>query len=314
MDQRLDAERHHDVDGAADFDAKELGRHYAHDRDRHAVDRHPRADHARGAVESPLPQAIADDGDRAVRSAARPIVGFRERAAEQRRHAERREIAPAREDPVGWLPFSPFREVEARCHRGEAAVERRQVRREAVPHRGVPAEAGGEAASRRGVVRDGEEPVRIGDRQRPHQQAVDHAEDRGVRADAESERQDDDRGESWRSPEHPDGEPYVLPKRIERGDPACVTRCRDRRHGVLPPVSARRALAYRRDLKTYTSRLIQVVKTELSRRGRSGRFGSWTRPSGTRFRSGSAADWRPRGRRRPGSRRCRRRRRGWCWG
>ena len=70
MDQRFDAERQRDVERAADFDAEELGRRHANDGDGDAVHGHPRTDDAGGAAEPPLPQAIADDGDRSVRSAA----------------------------------------------------------------------------------------------------------------------------------------------------------------------------------------------------------------------------------------------------
>ena len=72
----------------------------------------PLADRVGRAAELPLPEAVADDRDRAIRSAAARVVGWRERAAEHRRHAERVEHAAARPEAVHELRLAAGREVE----------------------------------------------------------------------------------------------------------------------------------------------------------------------------------------------------------
>ena len=72
--QRHGADRHGDVERPADVDAKELRRRHADDREGHALDGQRTADGVRRAAEAPLPEGVADDRDRTVRPAARPIV------------------------------------------------------------------------------------------------------------------------------------------------------------------------------------------------------------------------------------------------
>ena len=78
------------------------------------------------AAEAPLPEAVTDDGDRTVRAAAALVVGFRERAAEHRRHAERVEHPAARPDAVDELRLAALREVEALRAPRERVVEERR--------------------------------------------------------------------------------------------------------------------------------------------------------------------------------------------
>ena len=58
-----------------------------------------------------------------------------------------------------------------------------------------------------------DEPVGVRVRQRLEQDAVDEAENRGVAADPERERQDRYRGEAWPAGKSPDGRADVLHKR-----------------------------------------------------------------------------------------------------
>ena len=64
-----------DVERAADVGAEEALRRDADDREGHALDRQASADDVRRAAVPPLPEAVADHRDRAVRPAAARIVG-----------------------------------------------------------------------------------------------------------------------------------------------------------------------------------------------------------------------------------------------
>ncbi|MDP7340395.1 MAG: hypothetical protein QGI10_04785 [Vicinamibacterales bacterium] len=61
---------------------------------------------------------------------------------------------------------------------------------------------------------DGDQPVRLGERQRTEQHAVDETEDRRVGADPERQRQHDGRCEAGAPPQLPDAIAHVLPKLI----------------------------------------------------------------------------------------------------
>ena len=93
---------------------------------RHAVDRQRRADHVRGAAESPLPEPIADDRDRAVRAAALHVVGGREHAAEQRGHAERRKKSPLATSPSAGCVSPPCDRSTRAGAQAKPPVERRR--------------------------------------------------------------------------------------------------------------------------------------------------------------------------------------------
>jgi len=82
-------ERQRHVERASNVDAEELRRGHANNRDGGAVHDERCADRARGPGETTLPEPLADDRDRPLRTPTRSIVGGRERAAENRRHAER---------------------------------------------------------------------------------------------------------------------------------------------------------------------------------------------------------------------------------
>src|SRR5207237_8622485 len=100
VDERLVAERKHDVEGAADLRTEAISRRDANHGDRHAFDVQRAADRVGGAAKAPLPEAVADHGDRAVWTAAALVVGVREGATEHRRHTERLEHRAARPDAV----------------------------------------------------------------------------------------------------------------------------------------------------------------------------------------------------------------------
>ena len=133
-------------------------------------------------------------GDRAVRPASGPIVGWRERAASNRRDAERHEIPAAGEDPCHGLPLAALRQVESCGRPRESAVEERRLRLEFFPHRKAPGDTGLSPGDG-GVGGDRHEPMRVGYGERTQEKAVDDPKDRRVRANAQRERERNRRGE-----------------------------------------------------------------------------------------------------------------------
>ena len=80
-----------DVERPSNLRTEELGRCHPDDRERDALDDERRADDVGVPAETPLPHPVADDRHRTIRSATPHIVGCRERTAEERWHAKRRE-------------------------------------------------------------------------------------------------------------------------------------------------------------------------------------------------------------------------------
>ena len=79
--QRLGAERHRDVEGAADLQPEEFAGRDADDREGHAIEAEGPAERRGCAAELTLRVAVADHRDRPVRTAAGTIVGGGKRAA-----------------------------------------------------------------------------------------------------------------------------------------------------------------------------------------------------------------------------------------
>ena len=127
----------------SDIEAPELRRRHADDRDRRAVDDERCTDDAVSPSEAPLPESVADDRDRAVCPASGPIVRWRERAASNRRNAERREVArrwrrslpraAARRAPPGRIVRASTRKRRRRATRAVGVVPTSQSSREPRP-------------------------------------------------------------------------------------------------------------------------------------------------------------------------------------
>src|SRR5207302_1120471 len=94
---------------------EEIRRHGADDGERDPIERHPPADDVEGGAKPALPERVADDGDRAVRTAAGLIVGAGERPADERRDAERVEHARRSPDAVDEFGDAAVGDVEARA-------------------------------------------------------------------------------------------------------------------------------------------------------------------------------------------------------
>ena len=170
-----------------------------------AVERDAGTDHIRVGAEGALPEAVAQDDDR--RLAGRVFIRPQQPSVERLR-AEQVEQAGGRQNP-----FDPLR-VLAGQQRAGAALRNRHLLERSVFGADVD-----ELPRRRPVLRDVDawrsqpqhrEPVRVGIRQRLEQQRVDDAEDGGVGADADGERDDDHQRQRGRAPQRPDGVAEVL--------------------------------------------------------------------------------------------------------
>ena len=122
--QRFGAERHGQVERLSHLQPEELRRRDADDRERNALDDKRRPDDTGGSSEAPLPQPIADDGDGAVGTAATPVVGGGECAAEERGDTERREEVAADDQAVDRLRLAVGRQIDALRRPRDGAVER----------------------------------------------------------------------------------------------------------------------------------------------------------------------------------------------
>ena len=182
-------DRHPDIGHEQTLGAAEFRRHDAENRVRHPVDFHQAADDAGIAAECGAPIGGAQYNHRLL--AGHAIVLRRERASERRSHAEHLEIV-ARDEQA---PGSSGVVVDLEVHRREA--QRSNARQHAVAIADVAViriRAGGKP----GRARDRHQALRPLDRERREEERIDDAEDRGVGADAERQRQDRDGGEAWR--------------------------------------------------------------------------------------------------------------------
>ena len=99
QDQRRRSERHRDVERATDLRAVELRRRDTDDRHGLTLDEQRSPDDVGIAAETPLPQAIAEDGDAAVRT-CEAILGCGEGTAHERHDAKLLEEVAADEQAV----------------------------------------------------------------------------------------------------------------------------------------------------------------------------------------------------------------------
>ena len=162
------------------------------------------------AAESLAPQRVADHGD--ARSAVHLVRGG-ERTAKHRLHAEH--VEEVRVDHRSRQPVRLIggRERDARRAKagetGEAVMARAPV--EKVRRVGAV-----ETLSRQAIgAADQDEIAGARKRQRTQQHRVDHAEDGGVRADADGDRQDGEQRERRRATERAGGIAQILPQQVD---------------------------------------------------------------------------------------------------
>ena len=212
-------ERHRDVDGLADLlGAVEACRGHPDDGGRHRVDQDGAPDRVGAAVETALPVAMREHRDRRRR---RSVVGSRDQAADRRRHAHARVVVARdvlRRDRRLGHAFGDHADARER-RRGEDAGHRRRRRpqplEDGARQRRADLAAGhridaalpfaGVAHATADAVLHAQQHELVGPRhrQRPQQQLVDQAEDRGRRPDPQRQRQHGDDGEAGRAGEMP---------------------------------------------------------------------------------------------------------------
>src|SRR4051794_41032786 len=154
-----------------------------------AVERDRAADHRRIAAVLTLPETVTEHCRR--RRAAATIVCCRERAPDERRHAEAVEEVAAHPQSLRRPRLAAGRQIEADAAPREDAREHLLPIANLLPQqigeaRAPPGELAGAAADR---LRDPDLDQLVGarDRQRADADRVEQLEDRGVGADAERE-------------------------------------------------------------------------------------------------------------------------------
>ena len=185
--------------------------HHPHDRSRHTLEHHARADHALVGVEATAPERIRQN-----HRTTDVVRGVRviERAAELGTNAEHRE------ECRGGARRGHSQRVADACDRqtvrrvGRQSLEDRVVLLQLdvlrIVHRGVRREDRARRLVRRDV-----ELLGVGERQRPKEHAVQDGEHRRVRADAERERERRDDREARCAAERSKGEADVLDQSLE---------------------------------------------------------------------------------------------------
>ena len=158
-------------------------------------------------TEVALPGLVADHGDR---RGALPRVGGGQLATERRRHAQRLEEAGRRRERRHAQRFAVTIEGRLPGTVPDERLDRRLAPSEVhvVANRD---ELFGDAGLSVAVIQD-EQVLCVGVRQRPEQHRLDDGKDRDVRANAQSQRQDDRCAESRLANDHPERVTNVMPQ------------------------------------------------------------------------------------------------------
>ena len=184
-----------------------------------------------GGAEVRAPERVADH-----RAAwrARDFVGGLEQPPARRRDAEHLEELRGDAMALHARRAVAVREVRVPPLERRHAIERSLIspkRRTVGSREGGPFEVvrGGDGFAREriglGVLREHHEAIDVADRERVEEQRVHHAEDGGVRAEAEREREDDDQRHARLAQERARGELHLVPG----GTHACVSSGSERR-------------------------------------------------------------------------------------
>jgi hypothetical protein len=183
----------------------------ANDREGHAVQRERLADDIGIAAEAALPEAVADDRDR---RGLEIFVGM-ERAPAREVGAEKREVIAGDDLKNDLLRRGPAAPIDLRKghrrHLGEDVILIAQILEVEMRDRQV---AGIPLVGRE----NRREPIGFPDRDRLQHRDVHEAENRGVRADAESEREYGDCGECRALHQHPQAVAEVLNHGVQKAE------------------------------------------------------------------------------------------------
>ena len=206
-DEVIDPDGQEQVEGRSHQHAMEPGGCDADHGGCHTLDEERAAYYVGRPAETTLPEAMADDRDRPRRASSGYVVSRGERTAGERPHPKGVEEVAAHPLHVRWLRLLPDRQGGlGPCQR---AVEQMVVTSELV-ERGVR-----KALLRRVASGEGDQTIGLQNRQAAKEQAVHQREDRGVRANAQREGQDDDGRDEGRRQERANAEPQVLPGLVE---------------------------------------------------------------------------------------------------
>jgi hypothetical protein len=192
----FEQEWQHELRGGAE--ELEAGGKHADDLARTPVHHHRPADHVGIAAELPLPVGIRQH--RPFRRFGRVVIRG-EAAAEVRVHAQQAERPVGDEQRIDAFGLSAAGHRYGRVVPEPDVLERasflaiHQIGRRRLIH--------DRESHPRGRVPHADQRVRVGKRQRLQEHAANHAENRGVRADAERERNHGDEGERRRGGEAP---------------------------------------------------------------------------------------------------------------
>ena len=203
-----------DVRTRAQRGAFESPRRNTNDREGATIDDHRPADCGRIAAEPVRPERVAEDHD--VVRAQHAIVGRREQSTERWLDPERGEVRPRDHQSASSGGLVIDRETRPEHPVGREPREHRRRALEVAEHR--VAEHDLAAACLRAALHTGlgagcaevDQLLRFGDRERTEQDLVEEREDRRVGADAESQREDRDRGHEWRLQQHARRELQIL--------------------------------------------------------------------------------------------------------
>ena len=220
--QRAAVEPQRDDQVGVRVEDAEARRHHAHDFPGLALDDDATPDDGRIAAEAALPVAVREHHSGWP---AGLLIGVRQPSADGRRDAERLERA------VRHVHATHLFRLACPGHRRRRRVPDADVLERAIlfgegeEHRRRQPEIAGHVRDPRRARREQpqrDEPLRFGIRQRTQQHAVDDAEDRGGRADADRQRQHGDRREHALPVEHAQPVSQVAQEIVEPGHAALV--------------------------------------------------------------------------------------------
>ena len=216
--ERFGAERHGDVEGAADFHPEKRRRRDADSRVGVTVERHGAPDCRRGSAIFVLPEPVTDHRRRRLTTA--PVIVCCEHASNERRHFERREKVAARPQAERVARFPAGGEVERRRAIGKRVRKHLLVVANLFPqrirqHRPASEKPSGPAPWRVGDT-NFYELLRIFHRQRTQPHRVEQLKDRSVGAGAERQREDGDGGETGVDAEQPRPVFQIAPRAVDK--------------------------------------------------------------------------------------------------
>ena len=177
-----------------------------------------RAQRRASATVAALPQRVADDRHAAVHTAALFLVG--EVAAHDRPDRHRRRPARGPIDHLHALGGVRPDQRQILTAQGDERLEDLAIALKGVHVLAVHAERAPVSIGTAKGIEQPQDPIRFRERQRTKEHGVDEAEDGGIAADAERERQDHGHREPRRSPQQPQAEAEILPEHLHVRVPA----------------------------------------------------------------------------------------------